>query len=95
MFCRSFCASIMGVKALLVKVEADVTEGLPVFRMVGYLGSEVKEAADRVRSSVKNTGYAFKSKRVTVNLSPADIKKRRYGIRSFNCYGSFSSFRLC
>ena len=49
MFCRSFCASIMGVKALLVKVEADVTEGLPVFRMVGYLGSEVKEAADRVR----------------------------------------------
>ena len=75
MFCRSFCASILGVKALLVKVEADVTEGLPVFRMVGYLGSEVKEAADRVRSSVKNTGYAFKSKRVTVNLSPADIRK--------------------
>lgn len=75
MFCRSFCAIVMGVKAVLVKVEADVTEGLPVFRMVGYLGSEVKEASDRVRSSIKNAGYAFKPKRVTVNLSPADIRK--------------------
>ncbi len=75
MFCRSFCAVLMGVKAVIVKVEADVAEGLPVFRMVGYLGSEVREASDRVRSSIRNSGYVFRSKRVTVNLSPADIRK--------------------
>ena len=72
----------MGVKALLVKVEADVTEGLPVFRMVGYLGSEVKEAADRVRSSVKNTGYAFKSKKSDCESFAGGYKKKkvRYSI---------------
>lgn len=75
MFCRSFCAAITGVSAQIIKVEADITEGLPMFHMVGYLGSEVKEAAERVRSAIKNMGYNFQAKRITVNLSPADIRK--------------------
>lgn len=75
MFCRSFCAAITGVTAQIIKVEADVTEGLPAFHMVGYLGSEVKETAERVRSAIKNSGYYFPAKRITVNLSPADIRK--------------------
>ncbi len=75
MFCKSYCAVIMGVSAQIVQVEADVSDGLPIFHMVGYLGSEVKEASDRVRSAIKNMGYRFLPKRITVNLAPADIRK--------------------
>ncbi len=75
MFYRSFCAAVNGLSAQIIKAEADVTDGLPAFHMVGYLGSEVKEAAERVRSAIKNTGYRFPAKRITVNLSPADIRK--------------------
>ncbi|MBE5928907.1 MAG: ATP-binding protein [Lachnospiraceae bacterium] len=75
MFCKSYCAVLIGVKAQIVQVEADVSDGLPIFHMVGYLGSEVKEASDRVRSAIKNTGYRFLPKRITVNFAPADIRK--------------------
>lgn len=75
MFCKSYCAVLVGVSAQIVQVEADVSDGLPIFHMVGYLGSEVKEASDRVRSAIKNTGYRFMPKRITVNFSPADIRK--------------------
>ncbi len=75
MYCKAYCAAIIGVNAKIVQVEADVNEGLPVFNLVGYLNSEVKEARERVRSSIKNLKLSFKAARVTVNLSPADIRK--------------------
>src|SRR5699024_3896675 len=53
----------------------DVSNGLPVFDMVGFLASEVKEARERVKIALKNCGYRLPSKRITVNLSPADIRK--------------------
>ena len=59
----------------VISVETDVSDGLPSFEMVGLLNSEVKEAKERVRSAVKNTGYLLPPKRITVNLSPADIRK--------------------
>ncbi len=75
MFSKVFSAAIHGIDGLIVSVEADVSDGLPLFDMVGYLGSEVKEARERVRVALKNSGYQLPAKRITVNLSPADIRK--------------------
>lgn len=75
MFSKAYSAAIHGIDGLIVSVEADVSDGLPLFDMVGYLGSEVKEARERVRIAIKNSGYRLPVKRITVNLSPADIRK--------------------
>ena len=64
-----------GVEGLLIQVETDITDGFPMFNMVGFLASEVREASDRVRTALKNSGYQIPPKRITVNLSPADIRK--------------------
>lgn len=68
-------ATILGVEAHAVRVEADVSDGMPSFAMVGYVTAQVKEAADRVRTAVKNTGLSLPPKRITINLAPADIRK--------------------
>jgi magnesium chelatase family protein len=75
MFSKAYSAAIHGIDGLIVSVEADVSDGLPIFDMVGFLGSEVKEARERVRIALKNSGYMLPAKRITVNLSPADIRK--------------------
>lgn len=75
MFSKAFSAAIHGIDGLIVSVEADASDGLPLFDMVGYLGSEVKEARERVKIALKNSGYKLPPKRITVNLSPADIRK--------------------
>lgn len=75
MFSKAYSAAIHGIDGLIVSVEADVSDGLPIFDMVGYLGSEVKEARERVRIALKNSGYMLPPKRITVNLSPGDIRK--------------------
>ena len=72
-------AVIRGMDSLLVGVEADVSEGLPVFEMVGFLSSEVKEAKERVRTALKNCGFRLPAKRITINLSPANVKKSGSG----------------
>lgn len=64
-----------GLDAIPVHVEADVSEGLPCFDMVGFLSNEVKEARDRVRTALKNAGYPLPAKHITVNLTPASLKK--------------------
>lgn len=66
---------LFGVEGYPIEVEVDVSEGLPCIDMVGYLGAEVREASDRVRVALKNSGYNIPSKRITVNLSPANKKK--------------------
>ena len=75
MFSKVYSAAIHGIDAMIVSVEADVSDGLPIFEMVGFLGSEVKEARERVRIALKNSGYMLPAKRITVNLSPADVRK--------------------
>lgn len=75
MFSYILGADIFGMEARLVRVEADVHDGLPVFDMVGCLASAVKEARDRVRIAIRNAGIFFPAKRITVNLSPANLKK--------------------
>ena len=70
---------IRGIESFLVRVEADISEGMPVFELVGYLGSEVKEARERVKTALKNAGQLLPVKHLTVNLAPADIKKAGTG----------------
>ena len=76
MFSRTYTGAIDGINGFLVCVEADISEGLPEFSMVGGLASEVKEAKERVRIALKNSGYRLPPKRITVNLSPADVRKQ-------------------
>ena len=75
-FSTVLSAAIEGLKVEFVQVEADVSNGLPVFHMVGYLSSEVKEAGERVRTAIKNSGFDYPAKRTVVNLSPATLRKR-------------------
>ena len=75
MFSRAYSATVLGIEAVVIQVEADMSEGLPMFQMVGYLSSEVKEAKERVRIAMKNSGFLLLPKKITVNLSPADIRK--------------------
>jgi len=68
-------AALSGVEAALVRVEVDVAPGLPVFTTVGLPDSAVRESRERVKTAIRNAGFAFPSDRVTVNLSPADVRK--------------------
>jgi len=68
-------AAVLGVEALPVIVEVDVSFGLPVFTMVGLPDTSVRESRDRVRTAIRNSGFEFPGHRITVNLAPADIRK--------------------
>lgn len=72
-------AIIQGIRSLPVSVEADVSDGMPVFEMVGFLASEVREARERVRTALRNSGVVLPPKRITVNFTPADIRKSGSG----------------
>lgn len=75
MFSKVYSAGLQGIDGYPVQVEADVGNGLPGFHMVGYLASEVREAEERVRTALKNSGFSMPPRKITVNLSPADIRK--------------------
>lgn len=60
---------IQGIKSIPVYVEADVSDGMPLFEMVGSLSPEVKESKERVRTALKNTGYILPPKRITINFT--------------------------
>lgn len=70
-----YSAAICGIEANLIDVEIDISSGLPVFSIVGLPDTAVKESRDRVVSAIKNSGFDFPTKKITVNLAPADIKK--------------------
>lgn len=75
-YCTITGGSTLGVEGRLIQVEVDISDGLPGINMVGLLSSEVKEAGERVRTALKNTGYSIPPKRITVSLTPADEKKQ-------------------
>ena len=72
-------AIVQGIKSVPVSVEADVSDGMPVFEMVGFLASEVKESKERVRTALRNCGYVLPAKRITINFTPANIRKTGSG----------------
>ena len=75
MYSKVYSAGLSGLEAQVIQVEADASNGLPVFLMVGVLVSAVKEARERVKIPLQNSGYRLPAKRITVNLSPADLRK--------------------
>ena len=56
-------AAIYGIDGLPIRVEADVSDGMPMFQMVGYLSSEVREARERVSTALRNSGFTLPVKR--------------------------------
>jgi magnesium chelatase family protein len=75
MIARILSGGLLGVDAFPVEVEVDIAQGLPQFSTVGLPENAVKESKDRVKSAIKNSGYPFPARRITINLAPADIKK--------------------
>ncbi len=67
--------ALVGVASRRVVVEAEVRQGLPAFTVVGLADTAVREARERVRAAIVNSGYEFPLKRITVNLAPADLRK--------------------
>ena len=67
--------SLIGIEGYLVNIEIDVSAGIPCWDIVGLPDASVKEAKERVRTAIKNSGYDMQSRKIVVNLSPADIKK--------------------
>lgn len=65
----------LGVEAPLVTIEAHISNGLPALTLVGLPETTVKEARERVRSAIINSGFTFPARRVTINLAPADLPK--------------------
>lgn len=76
MFSTVLSATLQGLRVEFVQVEADVSNGLPMFHLVGYLSSEVKEAGERVRAAIRNSDFVLPPKKVVVNLSPANLRKK-------------------
>jgi magnesium chelatase family protein len=69
-------AVINGLRGELVRVEIDVAPGLPVCHIVGLPDAALSEARERVRGAIRNSGYEYPASRITVNLAPADRRKR-------------------
>ena len=75
MLARARSVALIGVDAVAVEVEVDVSPGLPAFTVVGLPDQAVSEARERVRAAVRNAGLPFPAARITVNLAPADLRK--------------------
>ena len=75
MLAKVLSGALLGIDAYPVEVEVDIAQGLPQFATVGLPEGAVKESKDRVESAIKNSGYEFPTRRITINLAPADIKK--------------------
>jgi len=75
MLAKVLSSAVLGIDAYVVEVEADITPVLPSFATVGLPNEAVKESKERVMSAIKNSGYIFPNKKVTINLAPADVRK--------------------
>jgi magnesium chelatase family protein len=75
MLSKFVSASVLGIDAFLVEVETDLGANVPSFAIVGLPDSAVKESKERVESAIKNSGFAYPLKRITVNMAPADVRK--------------------
>lgn len=75
MFASVLSVAILGLDVRTVVVEADASDGLPCFTMVGFPSTQVKEAQERVRTALQNNGIELTPRRITVNLAPADLRK--------------------
>jgi magnesium chelatase family protein len=79
MYSVVFSVALTGLNPVIVNVETDAGDGLPYFDMSGYLAVQVREAKERVRAAIKNSGFNLRPQRILVNISPADVRKAGTG----------------
>ena len=79
MLAKVLSCSTSGIDAYIVDVEVDISGGLPAFSIVGLPDTAIRESKDRIKAAIKNVGFEFPSKKITVNLAPANIKKEGAG----------------
>ncbi|MBM3166363.1 MAG: YifB family Mg chelatase-like AAA ATPase [Chloroflexi bacterium] len=75
MLAKVITSAVVGLEGAIVEAEVDISPGLPSFTIVGLPDTAVQEAKERVRAAIRNSGYSFPARRITVNLAPADLKK--------------------
>src|SRR5690554_6991256 len=75
MLARVKSAGLFGINGYKIDVEADISNGLPMFDIVGLADTAVKESRERVRAAIKNSGFDFPIKRITINMAPGDTRK--------------------
>ncbi len=75
MLAKVLSSAVLGIDAYVVEVEVDLSSAIPSFTTVGLPEGAVKESKERVQAAIKNSGFSFPAKKVTVNLAPADIRK--------------------
>ncbi len=75
MLAKVTSCAVVGLEGAIVEVEVDISPGLPSFTVVGLPDTAVQEARERVRAAIRNSGCTFPTRRITVNLAPADLKK--------------------
>lgn len=87
MIARVDTAVLRGFDSILVTAECDITKGLPAFNIVGLANKSIAESRERVRSAIVNSGFTFPAKRITINLTPADLAKEgtRHSYGSGHC----------
>src|SRR5256886_8980297 len=75
MLAKVYSVTVSGLDAYSVEVEVDLAPGLPMFSVVGLPDLTVRECRERVRSALRNSGFSFPQRKITVNLAPADLRK--------------------
>lgn len=80
MFAQTFGSTTLGINGALITVEVDIANGIPALDIVGLPDTAIKESKERVRAAIKNAGFEFPVRRITVNLAPADMKKDGSGL---------------
>ena len=75
MLSKVLCYALSGIEGYAVDVETDISSGLTGIEIVGLAGTAVKESKERLRSAIKNSGFIYPAKKITINLAPADTKK--------------------
>ena len=73
---RTYSAALVGVEGRLIEVEADIVDGLPAMTLIGLPGSAQREARDRIRAAIVNSGEQWPAQKITVSLSPANLPTR-------------------
>ena len=79
MLAKILSGTIQGIEARLIEVEVDISLGLPAFNIVGLPEAAIKESKERVKA-IRNPGYEVPSRKITVNLAPADLRKEGSGL---------------
>ena len=72
---HTYTRAILGMDSPLILVEADISNGLPQMQIVGMADGKMRQARERIKSAIKNAGFKLPDRKITINLSPADIPK--------------------